>query len=188
VDYREKWYSEKELGDLFESNWYNISEFYDYTNDSSAGPTPRKNLIREFPIGNGFCDFVQFKYCSICLIELKITASIASLKQILTYKSNMDFSVFSVACEKYNYNQGLEKYVSKVPIEMVIIARYIDADIVDIARELGITLFKISVKYNNTIDLCLVGENIEAPLNNHITSKKIKEMYSWLGRAEKQDV
>lgn len=172
MEYREKWYTEKELGDLIESHKFEVFEDLDSTTYESKKP---KAIFREFPIGFGFADFLVFNEKDVNLVELKITASIASVKQLLTYKESFSFSIFEMLYEQLGNN--LKKYQDILPLRTSIIARYIDKDVFDLASGLGIELYRISIVNNKPV-VELMENYIDRPHTGETAALQLKKFYS----------
>ena len=138
------WLTEQEIGDLVAAD-PNLIFF-----KTDAPETETHRVIREFQIGRGRVDFAQFSKgpgikSVISMFELKITASMFSVHQVVKYKQDLEEYL-----RQAFYTQGVDH--EKCPkVEVSIGAVHMDREIFQICLELGIWLFQIDVRSKTEI-------------------------------------
>jgi hypothetical protein len=97
---------------------------------------------REYQIGRCRPDFVAFGKDFISIIEVKITANMDSVRQIVFYKRIID---------EYNRLYFIRNNATVVDVQLVLVARNFDSEILDICHELQIEMYKIEVSKDRKI-------------------------------------
>lgn len=137
--------SEKEIGDILHEKWIHL--FDDFPD--------RVQVLREYRICGHVPDFIELKSYGnqkiIEIFELKITANMDSVRQICRYRRVIEEHARILFTEK----GGIIPTIS-----MNLIARNIDAQIIDVCEELGVGLWRLKLKTKKDIDLVLESEPI----------------------------
>ncbi len=115
--------SEKEICDEVESNF---DVFFNYMGDSK--------LYREVSLGACRADFIEFTSGYINVIEVKITANIDAVRQVVFYKR--------VAEEHLRQNFS-DLNLSLKQFCCAILARNIDQEIIDLCEDMQIALYRL---------------------------------------------
>lgn len=125
------WLSEKEIGDKLWENPEKPLELF----------LNCEKIYREFWIGKGRVDFATFskETNTITLIELKITADINSVVQLVTYARNLKIQL---------HKNGL----SDVKIRLALLARYFDEGVTAFCDYIEILAEKLEV--SDSKDVC----------------------------------
>jgi hypothetical protein len=132
--------SEEEICNLLEKNY-----FKKFTND--------RNYHRERKIGSIKPDFLFFPSLkSIIICEVKITATIDSVRQLLFYRN-----VVAANLSEANFEQQTEP-----DIDLILIARNFDVGIAEMLDAFNIDTFRVIVNNDKTIELN-INEKLELP-------------------------
>lgn len=159
--YKDVWLTEQEIGDLIWANW---EEFF------GGNFSDLTRRVRELPINGGRVDFATFAKNTnpannfIELFELKITASISSIIQILTYKQDLDEVLRQAFYESEEFK---EVHMYSPQINMNLVARYFDAQILQICSEIGIVLWRVNVISKTKISIEPLYEEHSKPVYVH---------------------
>jgi hypothetical protein len=160
------WLNEQQIGDLI---WKDDGHFFGEDRD---------NVFREFNIGNLRVDFAKFNrdgFYGIDLYELKITANVDSLLQILKYKRHLDEYI---RCEFFSIESRGESFKRCPRVRMHLIARYFDSQIIEACLEADIALWKVDVISKNEINIEETEFDIFPNVpNSFILSNKLKTFF-----------
>lgn len=130
---------EQEIGDLLWKNW-----------DAHFFPPGEWESHRELEIAGVRPDFVSFVSNQrmsprIIVSELKITANLESVRQLIAYLDEVNAHL-----NMWRFKHGR---TANIFVEGWLIARNIDADIVDMCRALDIALFRVRVKSKSEVEV-----------------------------------
>lgn len=124
------WLSEEQIGDLLLEGF-----FKPLLDEVGTG-----RLVRECQIGRGRVDFLVLAPKTVSLYELKITACLDSVAQLIRYERDLDEYL------RLHFYKGAIENARKLPkVRLCLMARYFDTKIVELCAQYGIELHRINL-------------------------------------------